>query len=66
MYNFHKQNLTSSTLGAALDLHILSHHNDEYDEHQQQHQYAANGDREHGRVLAQLGGAPRSLRARRC
>lgn len=58
-------NLTSPPLGASLGLHVLSDHDDQYDEDEQQHQYAAYGDGQHRRVLAQLGGAVRGARSRR-
>ncbi|KAL4716311.1 hypothetical protein ACJJTC_014791 [Scirpophaga incertulas] len=50
---------------ASFRLHILADYNDEDDEDEQEHQYAAYGDCEHRRVLAQLGGASRGARARR-
>lgn len=52
--------ITSPALGAAFALHVLSNHDNEYDEDQQQHEDAANGHCEHGRVLTQLGARSRA------
>ncbi|CAH0723541.1 unnamed protein product, partial [Brenthis ino] len=42
----------------AFHIHILPDDDDEDDEDEQQHEDAADGNGEHGRVFAQLGGAP--------